>query len=156
MKLQLFCTFCRKSQLNNVIYDIIEKHNIIYDKIFVLDNITNPTEYLLTYNIDLHETTEDMIPSKTISIHRKKESNTLYTINALNFLISLLNDGVESKDFLLPWNNYKNILLVTNNNELKKIETKIKQVINVDEYKKQQQKLKIINSDGEEEINYNR
>jgi hypothetical protein len=35
----------------------------------------------------------DSILENTILLHRKKESNTLYTINALNDLICSLNEG---------------------------------------------------------------
>jgi len=49
----------------------------------------------------------------TISINRKKESNTLYSINALNALISHLNNGVLDKSFIIDWSNYKNTLLLS-------------------------------------------
>jgi hypothetical protein len=49
----------------------------------------------------------------TISINRKKESNTLYSINALNALISHLNNGVLDKSFIIDWPNYKNTLLLS-------------------------------------------
>ncbi|MFA5392759.1 MAG: hypothetical protein WC306_03745 [Candidatus Paceibacterota bacterium] len=108
---------------------IQDMYTIFNDKIFVLENVTLPSQLLLTYNVD----PEDWDPTeelryKTISIHRKKDSNTLYTINALNFLVALLNDGVESTTFQIPWENYRNCLLVLNENQLKKIPTKLNSI----------------------------
>jgi hypothetical protein len=49
----------------------------------------------------------------TISVHRKKETNTLYTVNALNEIIQRLNNGVLDKTYQLEWYNYQNSLLLT-------------------------------------------
>ena len=46
----------------------------------------------------------------TISLHRKKNTNTLYTINALNDLIRELNAGKLDKTYPIKWENYKNSL----------------------------------------------
>jgi hypothetical protein len=67
----------------------------------------------------------------TISLHRKKHTNTLYTINALNDLIRELNNGKLDKSFSIEWENYKNSLLLTNDNGLNKIPTKIHTIVNV-------------------------
>jgi hypothetical protein len=65
----------------------------------------------------------------TILLHRKKESNTLYTINALNTLISSLNNGRRDKNFIVNWNEYKNCILLTNGPELRKLDTSIHKII---------------------------
>jgi hypothetical protein len=65
----------------------------------------------------------------TISLHRKKNTNTLYTINALNDLIRELNGGKLDKSFPIKWENYKNCLLLTNENGLNKISTRIYSII---------------------------
>ncbi len=70
----------------------------------------------------------------TISLHRKKQSNTLYTINALNEAIRSLNNGVLDKSFAIPWENYQNNLLLTNEEGLNIIPTKIFKIINVKEW----------------------
>jgi len=38
----------------------------------------------------------------TISLHRKKITNTLYTINALNELIKTINNGVLDTKYQVP------------------------------------------------------
>ena len=66
-----------------------KKYTIIYNKLFVLE-IVGKDEYVITYNVD--QGNVQTIPDNTILVHRKKESNTLYTINALNELIKKNND----------------------------------------------------------------
>ena len=72
----------------------------------------------------------------TISLHRKKQSNTLYTINALNEVIRELNNGILDKKFSIPWEDYQNSLLLTNDDGLNKIPTKIFKIINTKDWKK--------------------
>jgi hypothetical protein len=50
-------------------------------------HIKSNDEYVCTYNVD--QPNINNIPENTILVHRKKETNTLYTINALNELIKL-------------------------------------------------------------------
>jgi hypothetical protein len=67
--------------------------------------------------------------ANTILLHRKKETNTLYTINALNTLIRSLNGGRLNKNFIVEWNNYKNCILLTNGTELRRLDTAIHKII---------------------------
>ena len=80
---KLFCTFTDLDGLDALIEDIKSKYDIIYNKLFVLE-IIGKDEFVITYNVD--QTNLSSIPENTILVHRKKESNTLYTINALNEL----------------------------------------------------------------------
>ena len=64
-------------------------------------------------------------------VHRKKETNTLYTINSLNALIRKENDGILDNKYSVDWTKYANALLVTSNNELKVLNTKVYQIINL-------------------------
>ena len=75
---KLFCTFTDLDGLDALIEDIKSKYDIIYNKLFVLE-IVGKDEYVITYNVD--QTNLNSIPDNTILVHRKKESNTLYTIN---------------------------------------------------------------------------
>ncbi len=49
----------------------------------------------------------------TITINRKKDTETLYSINALNTLIREQNNGVLDKSYRVDWTQYKNNLLLT-------------------------------------------
>ena len=84
MKTQLLCTFTQKNQLDDILELIIECNDILYDKIYVFQNGNDFNQLICTYNVEYDDdhVSED-IPN-TISLHRKKQSNTLYTINALN------------------------------------------------------------------------
>ena len=130
MKTQLLCTFTQKNQLDDILELIIECNDILYDKIYVFQNGNDHTQLICTYNVEYDDDyVSENIPN-TISLHRKKQSNTLYTINALNEVIRELNGGVLDKKFPIPWENYQNSLLLTNDAGLNKIPTKIHTIIN--------------------------
>ena len=82
-------------------------------------------ELICTYNVDTQDGVDYNKVEGTISLHRKKHSNTLYTINALNECIKNLNNGVMDEKFMIPWENFKNMLLITNSEGLNKINTRI-------------------------------
>jgi len=123
---KLFCTFTDPVGLEVLIEDIKAKYSIIYNKMFVLE-IMGKDEYVITYNVE--HANVSYIPDNTILVHRKKESNTLYTINALNELIKKLNGGVVDTRFAINWNHYKNCILLTQHNELNQLNTKIYKII---------------------------
>ncbi len=123
---KLFCTFTDLEGLDTLIENITSKYDIIYNKLFVLE-IVGKDEYVVTYNVD--QTNLNSIPENTILVHRKKESNTLYTINALNELIKKLNDGVVDTRYRVDWQHYRNCVLLTQHNELNQLNTKIYKII---------------------------
>jgi hypothetical protein len=125
---KLFCTFTILEDLDNLLNDIISNFTIKYNKIFIL-HIKSNNEYVCTYNIDLLNVNE--IPQNTILVHRKKESNTLYTINALNELIKKLNGGIVDKKFPIEWKHYRNTILLTQHDELKQLKTKIYKIVEI-------------------------
>lgn len=126
---KLFCTFTLHGDLDKTIDHITDKYTILYNKIFILES-PQSEELMCTYNIDTHNTNGTPL-SHTILLHRKKESNTLYTINALNTLIKLLNAGVLDIKYPINWAEYNNSLLLTNGDNIRKLETKIHNIINL-------------------------
>jgi hypothetical protein len=128
MKTQLLCTFCTKSDFNDVTELIISVSDIVFNKIYVFENVDESNSLICTYNV---EKTKDFIQnSKTMAIHRKKETNTLYTINALNEAIRENNGGMLDKSFPIDWNLYQNSLLLTNDQGLNIVKTKLYKIIN--------------------------
>lgn len=125
---KLFCTFTDKEGIDTLIGVLREKYTILYNKMFVLE-IVDKGEYVITYNVEQGNVSD--IPPNTILVHRKKDSNTLYTINALNELIKKLNGGVVDTKFPIEWTHYKNCILLTNSNELSQLNTKIHKIIEV-------------------------
>ena len=132
MKTQLLCTFTNKENIDITIDNIKNSYTIVFDKIYVLQNEDNPDELICTYNVDTKEAIDYNKVKGTISLHRKKHSNTLYTINALNEVIANLNNGVIDSKFMVPWENFKNMLMVTNSEGLNKINTRIYKIIKID------------------------
>ena len=131
MKTQLLCTFTRKFELDRTLQKITDIYSVVFDKIYVLQDVDNVNEFMCTYNVEVEEKVNFNDISGTISLHRKKHTNTLYTINALNELIKNLNNGILDDKLEIPWENFKNMLLITNDNNLKKINTRIHSVIKV-------------------------
>jgi hypothetical protein len=129
---QLLITFTTTNKLNDTIENIKKTYTILFDRIFVLQNKDDEKELICSYNIDESANIDiENIPSNTIGVHRKKHTNTLYTINALNYLIQVLNDGKLDKNFSIPWENYSNCILVTNGGEYKKINTKLFDIVEI-------------------------
>lgn len=128
MKTQLLCTFTTKELLQTTLQSIRETYVIVYNYIYILQNKANLDELYVTYNINTDYKPEVPLED-TILIHRKKESNTLYTINALNQLVKEENGGILDKNFIIDWNKFKNSLILTNTDGTKRIQTRVFEVI---------------------------
>jgi len=135
MRTQLLCTFTRLSRLNETLSVIMECNDILYDKVYIFQNMDDTTQLICTYNVEFIDNFEENIEN-TISLHRKKQSNTLYTINALNEVIRAKNKGVLDKRFNVEWREYQNTLLLTNETGLNVIPTKIHQIVDVKDWNK--------------------
>ena len=131
MKTQLLATFTTKEDLDKTVQKIKDVYTIAFSKIYVLQNENNVNELICTYNVDLSKGADYNDVKGTISLHRKKHSNTLYTINALNEVIANLNNGLIDSKFIVPWENFKNTLMVTNSDGLNKISTRIYKIIKI-------------------------
>lgn len=125
---KLFCTFVKSEEIDSKVKELSTTYNIMYNKMFVL-YIKSNDEYVITYNVDQGNVSE--IPDNTILVHRKKETNTLYTINALNELIKKLNGGVVDTKFPINWQHYRNCVLLTQHGDLKQLNTKIHDIIDL-------------------------
>jgi len=123
---KLFCTFVTEDILEEMVSSISNTYTIMYNKMFVLF-VKSTNEYVITYNVDQGNVSN--IPMNTILVHRKKETNTLYTINALNDLIKKLNDGVVDTNFRVDWKHYQNCILLTQDGSFKQLNTKVYKII---------------------------
>ena len=118
MKTQLLCTFAHRKDLDLISDYITKSYTVAERRIFVFADADNKNDLYLTYNIERGVFTKT---PNTISIHRKKETNTLYTVNALNTIIVKANNGVLDKTFVINWEAYRNTLLLTSDNDLRPI-----------------------------------
>jgi hypothetical protein len=124
---KLFCTFTQPDNVEETVATINRKYLILFGKIFILES-PQSDELICTYNIDTTNMSAALM-ANTILLHRKKESNTLYTINALNTLIKSLNNGYLDKSYMVNWQEYKNSILLTDGPNLRKLDTAIHKII---------------------------
>jgi hypothetical protein len=128
MNNRLFATFTQQDLIEGLINELSSTYSIMYKKMFVLF-IKSTNEYVITYNVE--QGNVNTIPENTILVHRKKESNTLYTINALNDLIKKLNNGEIDPTYKIEWQNYRNCVLLTQQGEVKQLNTKIYKIVDL-------------------------
>ena len=129
MNNKLYCTFLQDEEVNEVVERILEEHDILFNKIFVLVALDD-NKTMLTYNID--GPVYNLQLPNTILVHRKKQTNTLYTINALNEVIRYLNNGVLDTTYQVDWTRFRNSLLLTRPGGFKKVRTRLKTIIEVE------------------------
>lgn len=120
MDKQLLCTFTQKNYIISTVQSIIDTYVVLYDKIYIYENNDDKQQFLCAYNISRMNRDNAYLPN-TISTHRKKQSNTMYTINALNELIKESNNGILDKEFIIDWNNYQDYIIIISDGQLRKI-----------------------------------
>ena len=130
MNNRLYCTFITPKEIEETINRLQSSYVILFNKIFILESLDGQ-KTMLTYNVDMRNSTNEFAVDNTILVHRKKQTNTLYTINALNEVIKSLNNGVLDKSFPVNWNDYKNCILLIQTDGFNRIDTKIKDIINL-------------------------
>jgi len=130
MNNRLYCTFVPEENIENIVDRIKTSYSILFDKIFVLESLDGE-KIMLTYNVDMGNSSGDFLINNTILVHRKKQTNTLYTINALNELIKSLNNGYLDKSYKVNWNDYRNCILLIQTDGFNRVDTKVKTIINL-------------------------
>lgn len=130
MNNRLYCTFVEPDEVKEISEKIQSSYKVLFDKIFVLESLDGD-KIMLTYNVDLGNSNNEFAIGNTILVHRKKQTNTLYTINALNELIKSLNNGYLDKSYRVNWNDYKNCILLIQTDGFNRIDTKVKDIINL-------------------------
>ena len=130
MNNKLYCTFTDPNDIEDITKRIENSYVVLFKKIFVLESLDGE-KTMLTYNVDMGNSKVSNIIDNTILVHRKKQTNTLYTINALNELIKSLNNGYLDKTYAVNWDDYRNCILLIQADGFKKVDTKIKEIINL-------------------------
>ena len=124
---QLLCTFANSTNYNQVIDEVKYQYDLIDRKLFVFVNEKNLKELYLTFNVLKGQ--QNNRYKGTISIHRKKQTNTLYTLNAMNKLIAEENGGVYDKSYQLNWDLYKDCIILTNEIGVKVVPLKLFSIV---------------------------
>jgi len=129
MNRQLLCTFSDSKTYTLTIENIKSFYELIDNKIFVFSNVKNLREVYLTYNVNKKDDNTTKF-ANTISVHRKKETNTLYTLNAMNKIIEEEN-GSFDKNYKLNWKLYKNTIILTGEHGLRIIDLKLFSIVTI-------------------------
>ena len=131
MNTQLLCLFTTKEELDKSINFVLTNYTLTNTNVFVLENKLKPEEVFITFNV---EKGSIAISSdwKTILVHRKKQSNTIYTINALNEVVKSKTGGMLDNSYMIDWEEFRNCILTTSNTGYKKIPTKVLKSFNTE------------------------
>jgi len=130
MSISLLCTFVQKEELQDTIDKIQSWYNLVYNYMYVLENAEVEHDLFVTYNVETTRGNQTSLDD-TILIHRKKETNTLYTINALNMLVKEENNGRLDRTFIIDWSKFKNSIILTNSFQTRRVRTNIFKIIKV-------------------------
>lgn len=110
----LMASFTSKEKVYDALDKISKTLNINKSQIFTFKNVDFQGEYVLTYNLygENANIQFDTIWPNTVRIHRKKHTNTLYSLNAMNELIKSKNGGYLNKGYPIKWEDYSSCLLM--------------------------------------------
>ena len=119
----LLASFVDKVRLYDALDQISETININKDSIFTFANENEANEYVLTYNMnpEFANVKFTTIWENTISVHRKKHTNTLYSLNAMNEYIKSVNGGELNKNYQIDWEQFSNSFLIIKGGKFKVI-----------------------------------
>ena len=135
MNTQLLCLFTTKEELEKSVNFILGSYKLTNPNVFILESKLRPEEAFITFNVEKGSSAIDS-EWKTILVHRKKQSNTIYTINALNEVVKSKTGGQIDSGYMIDWEEYKNCILTTSNSGYKKIPTKVYKSFNTDNLEK--------------------
>src|ERR1700749_1636080 len=99
---KLFASFTVTESLEYTLAEIQQRYSVLSSRVFVLESEDTP-EYICTYSVDTNNLNDNSLLSDTILVHRKKDVNCLYSINALNILVASLNNGKIDPTYRIAW-----------------------------------------------------
>lgn len=122
----LLCTLSNTNDFS-IIEKICQYYVIAFKKIYLLKEVNSQNSFIFTYNI--MNSTKNIFLENTFLIHRKKEFNVLYTINALNLLAE--QNNMNPMNYVPDWHMYRNSLLLNTSNKFKAINTELVEIISL-------------------------
>ena len=112
---------------------IVNNIEITNNLIFLLQDTENPEKKIITYNAVVEKGKSFNPRLFTMRMHRKKQTNTLYTINALNAAVASQHEGKTGKDLKLDWTQYENSILLTAGKELKVHPVEVNKIFKIED-----------------------
>ena len=112
---------------------IVNNIEITNSLIFLLQDKDDPEKKIITYNA-LVVPGQPFNPRLfTMRMHRKEQTNTLYTINALNQAVAKQHGGKTGKHLKLDWDQYENSILLTAGSELKVHPVEVSKIFKIED-----------------------
>jgi hypothetical protein len=108
-----------EEQIQQEVEYIVNNIEITNSLIFLLEEQEDPLKKIITYNAIVEKGKPFNPRLFTMRMHRKKKTNTLYTINALNAAVASQHDGKTGRDLKLDWSQYENSIILTAGKELR-------------------------------------
>ena len=105
-------------QVQEEVQYIVDHLTLTNNMIFLLQQKNNLEQKILTYNIETTEQRRYNPRVFTRRINRKKQTNTLYTINALNAALSIQYEGSSGSHLKLDWEKYNDCVMLTTGKKL--------------------------------------
>lgn len=118
----LLASFIVSDSEEDILTEVENIANTFYlsnNMIFLLKITDTPEKKIITYNALIEKGKPLNTRLFTMRVHRKKNTNTLYTINALNAAVAKDNNGETGKHLKLDWEQYRNSILLLTGSELK-------------------------------------
>ena len=112
---------------------IVNNIEITNNLIFLLQDKDDPEKKIITYNAVTTPGKPFNPRLFTMRMHRKKQTNTLYTINALNKAVAAQHEGQTGKHLKLDWKEYENSILLTAGKELKVHPVEVSKIFKVED-----------------------
>ena len=129
----MLATFVRgeEEEIDKAIEKILDTVSLTNKFIFVLSQKSDPKKKIITYNSSLQGQAVIKNEYYTIRVHRKKKTNTLYTINGLNLAIEAEHGGQRGKHLKLDWEKYRSHVIVSHGNALKAIPVILEKILEI-------------------------
>ena len=112
---------------------IVNNLKLTNNYVFLFAAKEDKSKLLLTYNATVTKGQPFNPRLFTMRVHRKKLTNTLYTINALNAAVAKDHEGKTGKNLKLDWEKYKNSLLLTEGKKLTVYPLEVLKIFKIEE-----------------------
>ena len=119
--------------IQNEVEYIVNNIEITNKLIFLLEDKEDPLKKIITYNAIVEKGKPFNPRLFTMRVHRKKQTNTLYTINALNKAVAEQHDGKTGRDLKLDWSQYENSIILTAGTELKVHPVEVSKIFKIED-----------------------
>ena len=131
----LLASFIISDSEEEILTEVENIANTFYlsnNMIFLLKISDTPEKKIITYNALIEKGKPLNTRLFTMRVHRKKNTNTLYTINALNAAVAKDNNGKTGKHLKLDWEQYRNSIMLLTGSELKTRPVEVLRVFKVE------------------------